>query len=260
MFYRASLLFCMLLSVGLMAQNAPTPLVSRPAPTATAPLLSRLRDQLRQHMRDMAESPIQVHSVITYFDSSGKVRKVERKKHIFEVTRVRWRGDESSFRASMRKLDRSTSAEQQFADFGAFFTPSILSLSTPEDTYVVTLQDNDAAGQVILNFRSSKKDCVTFVPSKDGWDLETWCGEGRITFSRDSLMPLTADFQSWGLPSTSGKSVLRSYRVTEEFRTVTLPNEKRTFILPKKVVAIVEHEKGRTVVESEYDPPKPGRQ
>ncbi|MFB3815749.1 MAG: hypothetical protein ACE14L_16725 [Terriglobales bacterium] len=213
----------------------------------------RLRLSLKEHMRDLAETPLDVQTTITYLDGPGRIRKVKRNKHRFEVTRVRW-GDDPAFAFSARRLHRGTAGEQMFADYGVFYPPFFLGAADDQYVFPTISESGDTS---VVGYRSKDLSCRAFEPLRNPvfkFKLTVWCGEGKFTLATPGLLLTGSEFRAWDLPVANGERELRGYSMQAELQQLELPGTNRPLVLPRKVIAILETERGRTVVESEYVP------
>ncbi len=214
------------------------------------PLLDRLGQVLKQHLRDLTENPLKVEVRITRFDSLGVPAMTLHRSHRFEVLSTRW-GDVARARGVLRNVDRGTFEPQALADYAMFFTPVMLSIRP--GGYVFTALVLPRARTITISY-SSRQTCQTFAPDRKGWQITDWCGQGQLTFAADSMLPLRATFDSAGLPLANGPRTLLSYRVEEEFQSVPLPGTSQPYLLPRRVLATYEDEQGKIIVEAQYSP------
>lgn len=125
---------------------------------------------------------------------------------------------------------------------------------------------------------------LTFVPATDGSELvqakmapvnpcpvlsmshrnSQWyfpddpCGESEFQLDKDLRFKQFA-FQALGLPAQVdlapfGLCNLQRYHAELEFQEVTLPQDKAPFLVPKRVTATLETDKGTVVISSIYGP------
>lgn len=84
------------------------------------------------------------------------------------------------------------------------------------------------------------------------------CGESEFQLDKDLRFKQFA-FQALGLPAQVdlapfGRCNLEHYHAELEFQEVTLPQDKAPFLVPKRVTATIETDKGTVVISSMYGP------
>lgn len=84
------------------------------------------------------------------------------------------------------------------------------------------------------------------------------CGKSEFQLDKDLRFKQFA-FQSLGLPAQVdlapfGRCNLQRYHAELEFQEVTLPQDKAPFLVPKRVTATLETDKGTVVISSMYGP------
>ena len=101
---------------------------------------------------------------------------------------------------------------------------------------------------------SAPADCTEFEMEKGKFRLKRWCGSSQVVFDREPLVPRLATCTAAGLPLVGPKDTLRAYRAELGFQLIALPGDSRPLLLPQRIVATYESDRGRTVVQSDYTP------
>lgn len=117
----------------------------------------------------------------------------------------------------------------------------------------------DASGAWTVRM-SAQHECPAFAMTHaKRWNIpDAFCGIADFRL-RDDLSIESFTFYSGGLPATVnvdhlGKRSLLSYSVEVRFREVLLPESDEPFVIPRSVRTTLETDRGKLVIQSDYEP------
>lgn len=233
----------LLLSGGmLMAQTAPT----RDEITALS----------RSFLRDSAELPMDVTVATVVKDAKGKTIR-----DAHSTVRFLFRGYNSqagrfSFRAEAGMMSRRIMYDSMGGSFAVIGALTMLA-PHPEGLSDVAVEGGQGAELFIL--RTAQTECPEFAMSGKLYP-DKRCAKAEFRVRQDAERALSIerfDFDVLNLPAKGkapylGEGNVRRYHAEGELQQVTLPDDKRPFLIPKRVVTTIESDKGVIVVTNNY--------
>ena len=236
------------LSVGLVfAQQA--------APVAPVAHVSAV---MKDFLRGLTENRFDVRCKISFFDSTGKLKRVHNTTHRLEFTKGRFRGEYSSTESDwtanfiVSHTDRGTLGLQTFTDNNAIHSPAFVFSPGSGAAWTFQPANTTARGPIAVAYRSTDR-CATFeATGKSFRAKETPCGTGEVTVDENGAIPLRTTFEALGLPLSLGKRALTGYRVEGEFQNVAVAPTGQLILSPKTATATILFDDEKIVVESAY--------
>jgi hypothetical protein len=232
--------------------------------------MEQLTTAAKHFFRDTAEFPLLQKMTMTVTDSSGRVIKTRN----LSVDYV-FRGFSPRTKSTLGNVH----AEVSFWD--AIGGAKILKVAMNSDIWTMVAGDelvsdsgqNEmvASSNLPANHDGARQEFITakLLPAKpcpavtmkhhpDDYMTDLTCGASEFQL-KDDLSFQKFSFEVTGLPapvnvSPLGQCTLQRYHAEIEFQSVTVAGEKEPFIVPKKVTASLETNKGKILIVSEYEP------
>ncbi|MBZ5630291.1 MAG: hypothetical protein LAO06_15635 [Acidobacteriia bacterium] len=218
-------------------------------------VLTRLDSVMRSYLRDTAEIPLNVKSTVTFLSSNGKSTRRKEEVYTFEASGAATDSDGIVHeKVTLKGVRTHMMAEQLDTNHTAVMSALAVESGARQSAFAFTYSRSPDADTITLSYWPATT-CQAFVVAHGKWRLQEWCGTGEIVFAADSFTPLRSKFRAQGLPISAGKEVLRSYSVEQSYQTVTTASGTKPFLLPKKITAVYETNRGTTTIENEFEPP-----
>ena len=218
---------------------------------APDPGLESAAGAMRRLLRDSTEIPLQVRSTVEFYDASGRLRKSKRTEHLFQITAIKHSDQGVTYNFVLNKVNKAVFADLVDTDSALFANLLLFSFPTADEHFDVSSEPTSTTLTVSV---SAPADCTEFEVEKGKFRLKRWCGSSQVVFDREPLVPRHATCTAAGLPLAGPKDTLRAYRAELGFQLITLPGDSRPLLLPQRIVATYESDRGRTVVRSDYTP------
>jgi hypothetical protein len=219
--------------------------------TPTDPALESAASAMHRLLRDSTEIPLLVRSTVEFYDASGRLRKSKRTEHRFQITAIKHSDQGVTYNFVLKKVDKAVFADLVDTDSALFANLLLFSFPTSDEHFDVSSEPTSTTLTVSV---SAPADCTEFEVEKGKFRLKRWCGSSQVVFDREPLVPRHATCTAAGLPLAGPKDTLRAYRAELDLQLITLPGDSRPLLLPQRIVATYESDRGRTVVQSDYTP------
>jgi hypothetical protein len=218
---------------------------------ATAPgsTLESAASAMHRLLRDSTEIPFQVRSTVEFYEPSGRLRDSRRSEHHFQIVAIKHSDQGVTYRFVLKKLSKHISDELANTDATVIMTVVAFSSAAAGGLY----QLSTAPSRLTVTYNATSN-CASFALHKGKFRLNEWCGSGEASFDPEPLVPRHVNFAAAGLPLAGPKDSLRAYRAELDFQLVSVPGDARPLLLPQRIVATYESDRGRTVVQSDYTP------
>jgi hypothetical protein len=207
---------------------------------------------IKTYFRDSAEFPLHMDLVLVATDSSGQLRQRKTGNANYDFHGYNPRNFGGNARGSRSTVPAARNA------LVASILPTValeaLSAGAPP-----VISEDPAAG--LVTAKIEQPECGEFKWSSEYSAPEQLCGPSEFQVKRADLSLVRFTFQAGGLPISTvvkpfGKCQLRGYRVEAEYQQVLLPGDPKPFLVPKRVEAKVETDKGTLVMTSQSVPRK----
>jgi hypothetical protein len=223
----------------------------------TAPTRDEITALSRSFLRDSAELPMDVAVATVVKDARGKTIRDAHSTVRFLFRGYNAQAGRFSFRAqagmmSMRIMNDSIGGNFAVIDAFTLLAPH------PDGLADVAVEGGQGAEPFIL--RTAQTECREFAMSGKHLYPDKRCAKAEFRVRQDAGRALSIerfDFDVLNLPAKGklpylGEGNVRRYHAEGELQQVTLPDDKRPFLIPKRVVTTVESEKGVIVVTNNY--------
>ena len=232
--------------------------------SAGALTLDQLTTAAKHYFRDSAEFPLLQKTTVSVVEANGRARKVQTvsAEYIFagynqgtKAASGRTHGDVSMWQgmtgAKAFKAATSSAVWTMDAGLRLFADPSEVAFEAGETS--------NADGVRTAKFIPAKP-CPTVTMKVHGeWYVpDKRCGVGEFQVGGEmSFQKYTFDLS--GLPApvnvdAFGACILQRYHAEVEFQSVSVQGQKEPFLVPKRVTATLETNKGNIVITSMYEP------
>lgn len=202
-------------------------------------------------LRDSTEIPLQVRSTVEFYDASGRLKKSKRTEHRFQITAIKRSDQGVTYNFVLKKINKAVFAELVDTDSVLFTNVLLFSFPTSDEHFDVSSEPTSTT--LTVSF-TAPTDCTEFEVEKGEFRLKRWCGSSQVVFDREPIVPRHATCTAAGLPLAGPKDTLRAYRAELDFQLVSVPGDSQPLLLPGRIVATYESDRGRTVVQSDYTP------
>ena len=229
--------------------------------------LTRLVEAVRISFRDSSEFRVRQNVTLTATDSRGHVRKTRKGSvnYLFQGFRV------ASQRALVGEMSISSFGElwsvvirglwRLAVNSDLWTTMPIETLLGPNATAIYTFQAKKTLeNQSLIAELNPIRACppFTMVHSRPYYWPDRPCGSHEFELDQDMTLR-QYQFFSAGLPAEVNikpfkRCMLISYRADVEYHKVQIADDPRPFLVPKRVVATLETNKGNLVITSDYTP------
>jgi hypothetical protein len=236
-----------------------------PAPASAKLTMDRLAAAARAYLRDSAEFPLNMNLSMVAISTSGRTVKRDQATGTYDFHGYNPRSENanSSMRVSTKGLFHSTKWVMPVAwnsSTATFLLTSIL-FRELQGRYSLQVTAPANSGETMVARIPQLPGCSVFKWSSKDTSPEELCGASQFEVQKDNLSLRRFSFDAGGLPIATtvkpfGKCELRSYHAEVEFQKVMLPDDPKPFLVPKHVEIVIETDKGKLDMISDYTPRK----
>ncbi|HEY6273710.1 MAG TPA: hypothetical protein VIX19_17155 [Terriglobales bacterium] len=214
----------------------------------------KLAAGMRIYLRDSAEFPLHMDMVLVATDSSGQVRQRKKGSANYDFHGYNPRSNNSG---GQLRGSKGTFPAAENALLGGIL-PSFAVVALSAGAQPVTSEDSVAG---LVTAKIEQPGCGEFEWSSANSMPKRLCGSMEFQLKESDLSLVRFSYQAGGLPITTvvkpfGKCQLQSYRVEAEYQQVSLPGDPKPFLVPRRLEAKVETDKGGLVMTSQFAPRK----
>jgi hypothetical protein len=228
--------------------------------------LDDLLTAAKKYFRDTAEFPLIQTTTFSVIASSGRSRKPKTitREYLFhgysrqgQTANARITGGSESMWDVLRgsKLGKASANSAIWT-----MIPGLLLYSDP-GAFALTFAPSGNGSELLQAKMAPKNSCPLLSMSHQNsqWYFpDNACGESEFQLDQDLRFKQFA-FQAYGLPAQVdlapfGRCNLERYHAELEFQEVILPQDKAPFLVPRRVTATLETDKGTVVISSIYWP------
>ncbi|HKT51493.1 MAG TPA: hypothetical protein VJV96_14425 [Candidatus Angelobacter sp.] len=254
----------LLANVPLVAQFSPRP--EQPESVPVKLTLDDLVIAAKKYFRDTAEFPMLQTTTFSVVSSSGRTSKpkIIFRNYLFRGYSRENRTANATITGgseSMWEVLRGSKLGKASANSVIWSMIPGLWLYSDPGAYTLTFGPAASGSEFLEAKMAPVNACPTLSMSHQNskWYFpDNACGESEFQLDKD-LRFKQFSFQALGLPAQVdlapfGRCNLERYHAELEFQEVTLPQDKAPFLVPKRVTATLETDKGTVVISSIYGP------
>jgi hypothetical protein len=210
----------------------------------------------KAYFRDSAEFPMHISTGLTATDLSGRVRKHKSAtfKYDFHGYNQRSANGTVTLHGPRAMMKAAFGAVTSSMAPVSFLSPS----AEKKYAFKVTEQGVDVVSARLSHL--GKCEPSRWLPDFDA--LNPMCGSFEVQLQRDDLALKRYIFDAANLPVQAnidpfGAATISTYHAEVEFQKVFLPDDPKPFLIPRLVIVIIETDKGKLVIRSNYVPDSP---
>jgi hypothetical protein len=235
-----------------------------PPPASAKLTIGRLASAARTYLRDSAEFPLSMQLSIMAVSASGRTIRKDHATGTYDFHGYNPRSENAYAHARLTTgfFHSPKHLLPAFMNtFAASLLPSQILSREEEEHYSLEASEPLGSGEVLTARIRKLSGCPEFnwLPERS-WP-KNLCGTSQFEIQKDDLSFRHLSFDASGLPVATtvkpfGKCELRTYHADVEFQKVTLPDDPKPFLVPKHVEVVVETDKGKLDMTTDYTPRK----
>jgi hypothetical protein len=214
--------------------------------------LGQVAKASKVYFRDSAELPLRMNVEMTITDQSGRIRKHKTGKVNYDFHGYNSRSEHMNL-----NLKGSKAVFKAAVSISMSSLVSVTLLGQEAEKYYTFRTSESGSPDLVLANMTPVPACDPFEWSADSYTSNPLCGSFEIQLRKTDFELKHVTFNASGLPVSAvidvlGPVTILRFHSEADFQKVLIAGDPKPFLVPKLVTVIVDTDKGKIVMSSEY--------